>query len=70
MGGRASKLLNSVTLGDDQITVAPAGDPGMQSPPPPLSPAIMGPVRKIANELWPNVPVVPIMGTSATDGRF
>jgi acetylornithine deacetylase/succinyl-diaminopimelate desuccinylase-like protein len=57
-------------LGDDQITVAPAGDPGMQSPPPPLSPAIMGPVRKIANELWPKVPVVPIMGTSATDGRF
>jgi acetylornithine deacetylase/succinyl-diaminopimelate desuccinylase-like protein len=57
-------------LGDDKITVAPAGDPGMQSPPPPLSPAIMGPVRKIADNLWPGVAIVPTMSTGATDGRF
>jgi len=57
-------------LGDDKITVAPAGDPGMQSPPPPLSPAIMGPVRKIADKLWPGVAIVPTMSTGATDGRF
>jgi acetylornithine deacetylase/succinyl-diaminopimelate desuccinylase-like protein len=42
----------------------------MQSPPPPLSPAIMGPVRKIADKLWPGVPIVPTMSTGATDGRF
>src|SRR5580692_4762866 len=57
-------------LGDDKITVAMAGDPGMQSPPPPLSPAIMGPVRKIADKLWPGVAIVPTMSTGATDGRF
>jgi acetylornithine deacetylase/succinyl-diaminopimelate desuccinylase-like protein len=57
-------------LGDDKITVAPAGDPGTQSPPPPLSPAIMGPVRKIADKLWPGVAIVPTMSTGATDGRF
>jgi acetylornithine deacetylase/succinyl-diaminopimelate desuccinylase-like protein len=57
-------------LGDDKITVAPAGDPGMQSPPPPLSPAIVGPVHKIAGKLWPGVAIVPTMSTGATDGRF
>jgi acetylornithine deacetylase/succinyl-diaminopimelate desuccinylase-like protein len=57
-------------LGDDKITVAPAGDPGMQAPPPPLSPAIMGPVRKVADKLWPGVAIVPTMSPGATDGRF
>jgi acetylornithine deacetylase/succinyl-diaminopimelate desuccinylase-like protein len=57
-------------LGDGKITVTPTGDPGTQSPPPPLSPAIMEPVRKIADELWPGVAIVPTMATGATDGRF
>src|SRR5580692_11748884 len=57
-------------LGDDKITVAMAGDPGMQSPPPPLTERIMGPVRKVAEEIWPGVAIVPTMSTGATDGRF
>jgi acetylornithine deacetylase/succinyl-diaminopimelate desuccinylase-like protein len=57
-------------LGDDKITVTPTGDPGFQSPPPPLSPAIMEPVRRIADEIWPGVAIVPTMATGATDGRF
>jgi acetylornithine deacetylase/succinyl-diaminopimelate desuccinylase-like protein len=57
-------------VGDDQITVAPTGEPGMQSPPPPLSPRIMGPVRTVAGRLWPGVAIVPTLSTGATDGRF
>lgn len=57
-------------LGDDKISVAPAGEPGMQSPPPPLSERIMGPVRKVADVIWPGVAIVPTMSTGATDGRF
>ncbi len=57
-------------LGDDKIAVAPAGDPGMQSPPPPLTPRILDPVRAVAAKIWPGVPVVPTMSTGATDGRF
>jgi acetylornithine deacetylase/succinyl-diaminopimelate desuccinylase-like protein len=57
-------------LGDDKISVAPTGEPGMQSPPPPLSPAVMSPVRKVADELWPGVAIVPTMSTGATDGRY
>jgi acetylornithine deacetylase/succinyl-diaminopimelate desuccinylase-like protein len=30
----------------------------------------MGPVRKIADKLWPGVAIVPTMSTGATDGRF
>lgn len=57
-------------LADDQITVAPTGDPGIQSPPPALTDRILGPVRRVAANIWPGVPVVPTMSTGATDGRF
>lgn len=55
---------------DPKITVAPTGDPGMQSPPPPLSARIMDPVRRVAAGIWPGVVIVPTMSTGATDGRF
>ena len=57
-------------LADDKISVAPSGDPGIQSPPPPLSDRIMGPMRKVADTIWPGVAIVPAMSTGATDGRF
>jgi acetylornithine deacetylase/succinyl-diaminopimelate desuccinylase-like protein len=57
-------------LADDKISVAPSGDPGIQSPPPPLTEAMLGPVRKVAATIWPGVPIVPTMSTGATDGRF
>ncbi len=49
----------AVTLAHEQKSV---------SPPPPLTPAIMGPIEKEAAKLWPGVPVVPILLTGATDG--
>ena len=30
----------------------------------------MGPMRKIADEIWPGVAIVPTMSTGATDGRY
>ena len=57
-------------LADDKISVAPTGDPGMQSPPPQLTPRILGPVHQVAESIWPGVPLVPTMATGATDGRF
>lgn len=57
-------------LDDAKISVAPTGEPGMQSPLPPLTERIMGPARKIADTLWPGVAIVPTMTTGATDGRF
>jgi acetylornithine deacetylase/succinyl-diaminopimelate desuccinylase-like protein len=57
-------------LGDAKIEVAPTGDPGIQSPPPPLNARITGPVRTVADHIWPGVAIVPTMSTGATDGRF
>jgi acetylornithine deacetylase/succinyl-diaminopimelate desuccinylase-like protein len=57
-------------LEDDKISVAPTGAPGMQSPPPPLTEHIMGPVRKVAGEVWPGVAIIPTMSTGATDGSY
>jgi acetylornithine deacetylase/succinyl-diaminopimelate desuccinylase-like protein len=57
-------------LGDDQITVEPAGATGIQSPAPPLTARILDPVRSVASKIWPGVPLVPTMATGATDGRF
>lgn len=53
---------------DPAIAVTLAHEANAVSPPPPLTPAIMGPITKEAAKLWPGVPIVPILLTGATDG--
>lgn len=55
-------------LAGEPVAVTLAHEPNPLSPPPPLTPAIMGPIEKEAAKLWPGVPVVPILLTGATDG--
>jgi acetylornithine deacetylase/succinyl-diaminopimelate desuccinylase-like protein len=38
--------------------------------PPPLTPAIMGPIKDEAAKIWPGVPVIPVLTAGATDGAF
>jgi acetylornithine deacetylase/succinyl-diaminopimelate desuccinylase-like protein len=57
-------------LNNPAIAIAPLGAPDPTSPPPPLSPSIIDPIREVAGRMWPGVPVVPTMSTGATDGRF
>ena len=52
------------------ISITPVGEPSPTAPPPELTDAIMGPIRAVAGEMWPNVPILPTMTTGATDGRF
>lgn len=54
-------------VADDSVRVTPIedGKPGTASP---LMPAIMTPVEKVTQRLWPGVPVIPQMETGATDG--
>jgi acetylornithine deacetylase/succinyl-diaminopimelate desuccinylase-like protein len=68
MGNVQEQIVSVVN--DSKISVTPVGEPGMQAPLPPLSAAIMAPVRKVAAEIWPGVIIVPTMSTGATDGRF
>jgi acetylornithine deacetylase/succinyl-diaminopimelate desuccinylase-like protein len=56
-------------VADERITIAPVAE-SKPSPPSPLKPEIMGPIETITKAMWPNVPVVPIMGTGATDSLY
>jgi len=55
-------------LGNERISVTPMGEP-ILSPPAPLDERILGPVRTIAGEMWPGVPLVPSMSAGYTDSR-
>jgi acetylornithine deacetylase/succinyl-diaminopimelate desuccinylase-like protein len=57
-------------VADPAIKITLAAEPDPVSPPPPLTPQIMGPATKVAAKIWPGVPFIPAMLTGATDGRF
>jgi len=56
-------------VADDGITITSLA-PAKPSPPSALQPDIMGPVEEVTRELWPGVPVLPMMGTGATDSLY
>jgi acetylornithine deacetylase/succinyl-diaminopimelate desuccinylase-like protein len=57
-------------IGDARVAVTPKGEGGVQSPVPPLTEAIMGPARKVAESIWPGVAIVPTMLPGYTDGKY
>jgi acetylornithine deacetylase/succinyl-diaminopimelate desuccinylase-like protein len=56
-------------LADEAISVTPVA-PAKPSPPSPLRSDVMGPIERITAEMWPGVPVIPVMGTGATDSLY
>ena len=42
----------------------------MPSPPSPLRPDVLRAIETVTAESWPGVPVVPLMGTGATDSLY
>ncbi len=57
-------------VADPAVHVITLETRGPSSPPPPLTPAILAPFRKLAAQFWPGVPVLPILQPGATDGQF
>jgi acetylornithine deacetylase/succinyl-diaminopimelate desuccinylase-like protein len=57
-------------VADPQVKVTTLETRGPSSPPPPLTPQVMGPFEKLAAKFWPGVPVIPILQPGATDGEF
>ena len=39
-------------------------------PPSPVTPEIMNKVEQITKKLWPGIPVLPVMGVGASDGKY
>jgi acetylornithine deacetylase/succinyl-diaminopimelate desuccinylase-like protein len=56
-------------LADPAIAVTPIGAPH-PSPPSPLRADIVRAVERTTSDLWPGVPMLPIMSTGATDGLY
>jgi acetylornithine deacetylase/succinyl-diaminopimelate desuccinylase-like protein len=56
-------------LDDRKISVTPIDD-AIASEPSPLKPGIMGAIERITTEMWPGIPVIPVMSTGATDGLY
>lgn len=54
-------------LADDQITVTMRQANLLPAPPSALDPAVMKPIEQLTAKMWKGVPVIPIMGTGATD---
>jgi acetylornithine deacetylase/succinyl-diaminopimelate desuccinylase-like protein len=56
-------------IGDSQVNISRVNDAN-PSPPSPLTPEVLGPIEAITEEMWPGVPVIPMMSTGATDGLY
>jgi acetylornithine deacetylase/succinyl-diaminopimelate desuccinylase-like protein len=57
-------------VADDAIRISTKGEGGVHSPIPPLTEAILGPAREVAERIWPGVTLVPTMLPGYTDGKY
>src|SRR3569833_1259435 len=57
-------------VADPQVKVSVMETRSDVAPPPPLTDAVVGPVKKVAAEVFPGVPLVPVMAAGATDAAF
>ena len=66
----ATRARLAEVVGDAKVSIV-ADDTSLRTPPPPpLSPAVLGPMKKQAAKIWPGVPIVPFQTTGATDGKY
>jgi acetylornithine deacetylase/succinyl-diaminopimelate desuccinylase-like protein len=66
----AVKATLEQAIDDPQVKVSLREVRNAASPAPPLDPRVMGPAEKLAGEIWPGIPVMPMMSAGATDGAF
>ncbi|HZQ55470.1 MAG TPA: M20/M25/M40 family metallo-hydrolase [Bryobacteraceae bacterium] len=57
-------------IGDPKVKVTIPEVRGPMAQPAPLTPEILKPIEKVADELWPGIPVVPLLLPGATDAQF
>ena len=57
-------------VADPAVKITELETRGPTSAAPPLTPAVLAPIEKLAAEFWPGVPVLPILQAGATDGEF
>jgi acetylornithine deacetylase/succinyl-diaminopimelate desuccinylase-like protein len=60
----------SITYVNNGMKVIMGDRENVALPPVPLKDAVMDPLKQISSQMWPGAPVVPTMGTGATDGVY
>ncbi len=58
------------TINDTTVQVIAQFEARPPEPPTPLLPDVMRPINSITKELFGDIPVIPVMSTGATDGRY
>jgi acetylornithine deacetylase/succinyl-diaminopimelate desuccinylase-like protein len=68
---RAAILEQLQRIADDPaVKVSITGNPGPEPPPSPLTARILDPVKQVAAQLWPGVPVVPGLEPGGSDAVY
>jgi len=57
-------------VADEEVVVTSLEARSEVSQPPPLTPAILGPIERVSEEAYPGLPVVPIFQAGGTDAPF
>ncbi len=57
-------------IGDAPVTVSPLPPVNPVNTPPPLTDEVFGTAKRVAAKHFPGIPIIPTMGTGASDGRF
>jgi acetylornithine deacetylase/succinyl-diaminopimelate desuccinylase-like protein len=57
-------------VADPQVKITTLETRSEIAPPPPLTERVVGPARRIAAQVFPGVPFVPLMAAGGTDGAF
>lgn len=67
---KPEKVLETLSevIADPKIQIAAINTPRIGTPSP-LTPEFMNALEQTTDAIWPGVPVIPMMGTGATDGR-
>lgn len=69
--GREEIQAQLVTIAaDPAVSVTIPEVRGPVANPPPLTPRVLEPVRSVAGELWPGIPIVPALEPGASDAQF
>ena len=54
-------------VNDPQVKITSGQRVMVAAVPPPLTPKVLGPIEKVTADMWPGVPVIPVMEAGATD---
>jgi len=63
-----SQLTGIVADAAVKITIPEVRGPVAEAAP--LTPRILAPIKKLADEMWPGIPIVPVLEPGATDAQF